>query len=224
MKASTKRTLLAVFALTVTTPAISEQAKHVDHQSAGAIKDITPPNADRAAALALNDIPDGDDARASEVPVSLASIEQTEHQETEQSDLEKIAAKSAALTVSDDGDAMFVASDVWFEFGQAELRPDAVETLEVIAKELQSVKGLRVIGHTDSIGGAQANDVLGQLRAETVREWLVSIGTLAQDAVIADSDGENSPIASNLLDNGGDNPAGRAQNRRVEFQIIEETS
>jgi len=54
-----------------------------------------------------------------------------------------------------------------------------------------------------------------------VRAWMVSEGHLNAADITATSAGEHDPIAANVDDTGRDNPEGRAQNRRVEFHIVE---
>lgn len=118
-------------------------------------------------------------------------------------------------------DTMIMLSDVLFEFGESELNPSAIATLEVIASKLHNVEGLTVIGHTDHIGDETVNRELGLKRADAVRNWLISGGAMPEDIVSIDSAGENDPIAANTTPDGQDDADGRALNRRVEFQVKE---
>ena len=68
----------------------------------------------------------------------------------------------------------------------------------------------RIVGHTDSQGGADSNMALSRNRAKAVYDALVAAG-VSSSRLSYDGQGENSPIASN------DSAAGRAQNRRVEL-------
>lgn len=68
-------------------------------------------------------------------------------------------------------------------------------------------------GHTDDSGNPDRNKMLSSLRAEAVRAWLVSKGIDAQ-RIAAHGYGPSKPVASNKT------PAGRAANRRVEFQLV----
>ncbi len=141
-------------------------------------------------------------------------------------DLKEIAASDPNLSLregeGDAPDAMVMLSDVLFEFGTAKLAPAAIETLESVAKKLDGVSDLKITGHTDAIGSEDTNLALGMDRAESVRNWLISSGYLDAEAISVDSAGEASPIAANVTENGGDNPEGRALNRRVEFSIVEQ--
>jgi len=76
----------------------------------------------------------------------------------------------------------------------------------------QPLLRLRVEGHTDSGGVEKANLALSRRRAEAVVEYLVSRG-IAPARLRAVGLGSSRPIASNLGE------AGRAQNRRIDFQI-----
>ncbi len=72
---------------------------------------------------------------------------------------------------------------------------------------------INVYGHTDSTGSDQYNQALSQRRANAVSSYLATQG-VSQQRMIAQGFGESRPIA----DNGSE--AGRAQNRRVEIQIV----
>jgi outer membrane protein OmpA-like peptidoglycan-associated protein len=99
-----------------------------------------------------------------------------------------------------------------FKLGSAEL-PDALRRqLEVFAEVLKSKRGsgkvVRVEGHADASGAAQANLTLSQRRAESVKEFLVELG--ADPAMI-----EPVGVGANAPKNTKDPFA--AENRRVEI-------
>ena len=71
---------------------------------------------------------------------------------------------------------------------------------------------LRIVGHTDSTGPAVHNLELSLQRAEAIRDALVDAG-VSPDALTTEGAGATDPIASN------DTAEGRAQNRRIEFEI-----
>lgn len=97
-----------------------------------------------------------------------------------------------------------------------ELTTPAKVTLDEVAAVLvsQPVLSLQVGGHTDSTGSDQYNQKLSQRRADSVRSYLISKGVDAS-RVIAKGYGESEPISSN------GSPEGRADNRRVEFKLLE---
>ena len=72
---------------------------------------------------------------------------------------------------------------------------------------------LKIAGHTDSQGAAQANLILSKKRAEAVRDFLESRG-VAKERMIVQFFGEEQPVATN------DTSEGREQNRRVEMEVI----
>jgi OOP family OmpA-OmpF porin len=96
------------------------------------------------------------------------------------------------------------------------LKKDSFKLLTEIAGLLKDNPKLRVHidGHTDSKSDEKRNLVLSQKRAESVRTFLVKAG-IAVDRLVPQGFGESVPIASNRTE------VGRAQNRRVEFNIID---
>ena len=73
---------------------------------------------------------------------------------------------------------------------------------------------VRVSGHTDSTGPAGRNQALSALRASSVTAYLTEKGVDAE-RLRATGYGESQPIGDNKT------PAGRQQNRRVEFTAVE---
>jgi peptidoglycan-associated lipoprotein len=67
---------------------------------------------------------------------------------------------------------------VSFDFNEANLRPEARDTLARNADCLKAMKGKRVTieGHADERGTNEYNQHLGQRRAESVRRYLVNLG------------------------------------------------
>lgn len=106
--------------------------------------------------------------------------------------------------------------DVLFASGETQLLESALSSLEEVVDLLQTEpdKKIRVEGHTDARGSAEANQDLSQKRADSVREALISLG-VAEERITALGMGEDFPIASN------DDEAGRAQNRRVDVILLD---
>jgi outer membrane protein OmpA-like peptidoglycan-associated protein len=73
---------------------------------------------------------------------------------------------------------------------------------------------VQVIGHTDNRGGAATNKRLSLRRAQTVKTWLVRAG-IAPSRLTAIGRGQSEPIDTNTT------PEGRANNRRIEFRVLE---
>lgn len=107
-----------------------------------------------------------------------------------------------------------VLKGVTFLPGSATLTEDAKGVLEGAAAALTGQKDLKVEigGHTDAQGSDAANQRLSQRRADSVRAYLIGKG-VEGERLTAVGYGEAQPIASN------ETPAGRAENRRVEFKI-----
>lgn len=108
-----------------------------------------------------------------------------------------------------------LGDDVRFPVGQSEILAPYEPLIETAARMLLAdlALSLAVVGHTDSTGPDESNLRLSVERAEAVRAALLAEGVLPEQ-VRADGRGEDEPIASN------DDPEGRAQNRRVEFEVI----
>lgn len=106
--------------------------------------------------------------------------------------------------------------DVAFAPGKAALRPEARTNLGKVVAFVNKEPGklIRIEGHTDSRGNANANQLLSQKRAEAVRDALVAAGVNGT-RITAIGLGEGQPAASNETDEG------RARNRRVDV-ILED--
>ncbi|WP_319637287.1 OmpA family protein [Kangsaoukella pontilimi] len=109
-----------------------------------------------------------------------------------------------------------ILSDLAFPSGSATLPPLGVASLDALALWMTRNAGARValVGHTDSVGNADANRALSRARAEAVRERLISVYGIAPGRIEADGVGYLSPIAPNTSDEG------RARNRRVEAVLL----
>ena len=106
--------------------------------------------------------------------------------------------------------------DVLFASGQTTLVEGGRSSLEEVVDLLQTEpdKKIRVEGHTDSRGDAEANLLLSEQRAKAVLEALVSLG-VASDRISSLGMGEDFPIASN------EDEDGRARNRRVDVILLD---
>ena len=75
------------------------------------------------------------------------------------------------------------------------------------------VETLIAVGHTDATGSDRYNQGLSIRRVEAVKAYLVSKGVPA-DRIKTEGKGEADPVASNQT------REGRAQNRRVEIEVV----
>jgi len=91
-----------------------------------------------------------------------------------------------------------VFEDVHFDFDRYSLRPEAVRTLDEAVAALQKDPSIRVLieGHTCNIGTAEYNLALGERRASSVRDYLVSRG-ISADRFRTVSYGEERPKYDN---------------------------
>lgn len=101
---------------------------------------------------------------------------------------------------------------VYFDYDSHTLSPVARQTLERNAGLLRQEAGLAVIveGHCDERGSDEYNLALGELRATTVKGYLVTLG-VAAERLKAISYGEERPAVS------GNDEAAWAKNRRAAF-------
>jgi outer membrane protein OmpA-like peptidoglycan-associated protein len=111
-----------------------------------------------------------------------------------------------------------IKEQVSFEFDSAQLTDDSGPVLQQVADTLLSQAGivrLEVQGHTDNIGDIAYNQALSERRAEAVRRALVERG-VPPEKLVARGYGTQRPVADNTTDEG------RALNRRVVFEIVEQ--
>ncbi len=107
--------------------------------------------------------------------------------------------------------------NVLFGFDNDELDNDSRATLNDVASWMRNndFLYLEVMGHTDIIGREGYNLDLSERRAQQVITYLTSLGVPAQRLSV-DYYGSRKPVADNRVDEG------RAQNRRVDFLVIEQ--
>ncbi|HUH86872.1 MAG TPA: OmpA family protein [Pusillimonas sp.] len=106
-------------------------------------------------------------------------------------------------------------ADTFFDFDKDTLKPEGRQVLDQVASQASSInlETLIAVGHTDSIGTEQYNQGLSERRANSVKKYLVSKGIDA-NRIYTEGKGELQPVASNAT------REGRAQNRRVEIEIV----
>lgn len=122
---------------------------------------------------------------------------------------QEVAVNEIADQLKRDG---FVSLYVTFETGKATISPDSAKLLDDAASALKAAAELKVEvgGHTDNVGGAEANMKLSQERAQAVMAALVKRG-IAAGRMTAKGYGQTVPVADNRTEDG------RAKNRRVEL-------
>ena len=114
-------------------------------------------------------------------------------------------------------DRIEIKSTIYFEFSKARILAKSYhildEVVDIMLKNPQ-VKNVRVEGHTDNVGDANYNRQLSQERAQAVVTYLIEHG-VGRERLQAMGYGEDRAIATNKT------KKGRAQNRRVEFNIVD---
>jgi len=102
-----------------------------------------------------------------------------------------------------------------FETGKATLTPAAMANLEKLVSVFKDYKdtNITIYGYTDNSGSDNLNQTLSNNRANTVKNTLAAKG-LSVSRFNIQGMGAQQPIADNST------PAGKSQNRRVEFIIL----
>lgn len=102
---------------------------------------------------------------------------------------------------------------IYFDTNKAELKPESKAALDEIAKYLKANASakLHVVGHTDNVGGLEANLGLSKRRADAVVASLTRQYNIAASRLTANGVAYLAPMAVNTAE------AGRAKNRRVEL-------
>ena len=125
------------------------------------------------------------------------------------------------------GDRFVFPSDVLFDPGSAELKPEALPQLDKLAAALKEIEGkippdiawvMRVDGHTDikpiATPEFPSNWELSSARAISVVRYLMSQG-IPPEQLVAAGFGEFQPIDAGASD------AALARNRRIELKLTE---
>ncbi|MHB1187530.1 OmpA family protein [Thiobacillus sp.] len=122
--------------------------------------------------------------------------------------------QGAELNGAQSGDVVVILEGVNFEFDSAKLRPNAIEILDEAVTVLNRRNDIKVdiVGHTCNIGTDEYNQGLSERRAQSVYDYLVSHGIVAERLTTRGM-GETQPAHSNATRDG------RAKNRRVEMQV-----
>ena len=105
-----------------------------------------------------------------------------------------------------------------FAFNKATLSKESDSLLTEVAKVINDhteIKYVEVAGYTDNVGNAGYNKTLSQKRAAAVSTWLEKHG-VDKSRLGNIGHGKEDPIDTNATD------AGRANNRRVEFHILDQ--
>ncbi|GHV48958.1 hypothetical protein FACS1894181_06250 [Bacteroidia bacterium] len=109
-----------------------------------------------------------------------------------------------------------VSYGIYFDSGKDVVKPESYGSVKVIAdvlKENPDVR-IRILGHTDTDGKADANLDLSKRRAAAVKNYLAKEFGIDAGRIETDGKGQTEPVAPN------NTTEGKAKNRRVEFVKI----
>lgn len=142
----------------------------------------------------------------------------TKRQEEQKRQMEEATAGTGvAVTQTEDNRLKLdIPSDISFDVGRADIKPNFRAVLDTFANSLAKTPNsiVTIIGHTDSTGSDAINDPLSLNRAASVRDYLTNRG-VASSRISIDGRGSREPLVAN------DTAANRAKNRRVEIFVAE---
>ena len=129
---------------------------------------------------------------------------------------EEIAKEMGDADVIREGEAIVIKfkEQVLFAYDRSDLNANAKTSLDKLRTTLLKYPetNITIIGHTDSKGTKQYNQILSETRANTVANYTGQNG-IDKNRLTAIGKGESDPIATNTTEEGS------ASNRRVEFVI-----
>ena len=110
-------------------------------------------------------------------------------------------------------DGKWISHGILFDVNSDRIKGESYGSVKEIAAVLTENKDLKIqiVGHTDSDGDDAANLDLSKRRAASVKAALANEFKIDASRMETDGKGESQPVDSN------DTPAGKANNRRVEF-------
>jgi OOP family OmpA-OmpF porin len=114
-------------------------------------------------------------------------------------------------------DGKAVAFNIAFASGKADIEPSSYADLDRVGEVLNDwpEAEVEIGGHTDAQGAEKSNQQLSERRAQAVKDYLTSkYSKIRPRNLVPKGYGESKPVTSN------DTPEGRAQNRRVEFTLL----
>jgi len=129
--------------------------------------------------------------------------------------------KGCPILISEVGqqflDGTAVAFNIEFDSGKDTIKPSSYADLDSVGTVLNDwpEAEVEIGGYTDSQGSEKFNQSLSEKRAQAVKNYLTDkYNKIRPDNLKPKGYGEINPVAGN------DTPEGRAQNRRVEFKLL----
>jgi len=128
-----------------------------------------------------------------------------------------VSTPPTAVMPSPDLNTLFQSAvkDAFFDYNKSDIRQDARESLQKDAEFLSLHPEIRfaIEGHCDERGSEEYNLGLGDLRATSVKKYMVSLG-IAEDRIQTTSYGKERPFCTEH------NEACWQQNRRAHFVMV----
>jgi len=140
--------------------------------------------------------------------VRMESLEELETAKREEAEAKALQEREAVK---------FELESIYFDFDKSSIREEYRPILEktaVLLKDNTTVH-IRIEGNCDERGSPEYNLALGERRADSAKQFLVSLG-VSPERIEVISYGEERPLAL------GDSEEAWAQNRRDDFAIIKE--
>ena len=107
--------------------------------------------------------------------------------------------------------------NIYFDFDKSDLRQDARDVISknanILLKDKPNIK-IQISGNCDERGSAEYNLALGERRAKSAEQYLITLG-VAPDRISTISYGKEKPAVE------GHDEAAWAKNRRDEFTIVQ---
>ncbi len=159
------------------------------------------------------------EAKSAADQANQAATKADQHAQTAQNEAEQAGTRVDAVQQQVENVDNFQAAKsetVLFKFNQAKLTDDDKAKLDELAQSVQSMKHyvIQIQGFTDKTGPATYNLELSQRRADAVVRYLTENHKVPLVRIYRLGLGEDSPAAPNNTRDG------RAQNRRVEVQVM----
>ncbi|HET9385387.1 MAG TPA: peptidoglycan-associated lipoprotein Pal [Gemmatimonadales bacterium] len=164
------------------------------------------PNADSAAAA--------ERARQDSIAAAQAEADRLAREEADRIARQREADSLAALSRSAEEVRNMLATMIHFDYDKSNIRPDDMSALDQKVAILQANPDLRIRigGHCDERGSDEYNLALGNRRAQSTKQYLVSHGIDAS-RIETQSWGEERPLVD------GHDEGAWSQNRRAEFEV-----
>jgi outer membrane protein OmpA-like peptidoglycan-associated protein len=108
-----------------------------------------------------------------------------------------------------------IAVNVYFGTNSDRIAPKYYADLNKLGEALTQLQAsVEIAGYTDNVGSDQANQLLSQRRAISVKQYLEQHFSFPTERLIAKGYGKSRPRARN------DTESGRRQNRRIEVALL----